>query len=204
MLQRRDHARGGDADGLHLDAAAQAAAGLHAGGPGDRHARAQRRDLGYEGSKPRQVLITEADLPRVLAALDRRRPDGDGRQRLASRRDGRDRCNATRGAHERSYRRVRDRGADEDPGEVPEGARERRVGAAAGARRSSRASCAHSAGAGPRREGAGRGIPPELRTTERGGAGADRLHPAQRPLGGRVPGSALARVHGASSASSGW
>ena len=26
---------------------------------------------GYEGSKPRQVLITEADLPRVLAALER-------------------------------------------------------------------------------------------------------------------------------------
>jgi S-DNA-T family DNA segregation ATPase FtsK/SpoIIIE len=24
---------------------------------------------GYEGSKPRQVLMTEADLPRVLAAL---------------------------------------------------------------------------------------------------------------------------------------
>ena len=24
---------------------------------------------GYEGSKPRQVLITEADLPRVLSAL---------------------------------------------------------------------------------------------------------------------------------------
>ena len=24
---------------------------------------------GYEGSKPRQVLVTEADLPRVLAAL---------------------------------------------------------------------------------------------------------------------------------------
>jgi len=24
---------------------------------------------GYEGSKPRTVLITEADLPRVLAAL---------------------------------------------------------------------------------------------------------------------------------------
>jgi S-DNA-T family DNA segregation ATPase FtsK/SpoIIIE len=29
---------------------------------------------GYEGSKPRQVLVTEADLPRVLAALD---PSGD-------------------------------------------------------------------------------------------------------------------------------
>ena len=27
---------------------------------------------GYEGSKPRQVLVTEADLPRVLAALDAR------------------------------------------------------------------------------------------------------------------------------------
>ena len=25
---------------------------------------------GYEGSKPRQVLITEADLPRLLAELD--------------------------------------------------------------------------------------------------------------------------------------
>jgi S-DNA-T family DNA segregation ATPase FtsK/SpoIIIE len=25
---------------------------------------------GYEGSKPRQVLVTESDLPRVLAALD--------------------------------------------------------------------------------------------------------------------------------------
>src|SRR3712207_992489 len=27
---------------------------------------------GYEGSKPRQVLVTEADVPRVLAALDER------------------------------------------------------------------------------------------------------------------------------------
>jgi S-DNA-T family DNA segregation ATPase FtsK/SpoIIIE len=25
---------------------------------------------GYEGSKPRQVLITEADLPRILAGLE--------------------------------------------------------------------------------------------------------------------------------------
>jgi S-DNA-T family DNA segregation ATPase FtsK/SpoIIIE len=32
-------------------------------GPPDRHARAPRRDLGYEGSKPRQVLCSEADLP---------------------------------------------------------------------------------------------------------------------------------------------
>jgi DNA segregation ATPase FtsK/SpoIIIE, S-DNA-T family len=35
---------------------------------------------GYEGSKPRQVLVTEADLPRVLAALDAVPvpDDGDG------------------------------------------------------------------------------------------------------------------------------
>ncbi len=32
----------------------------------------ERRGIisGYEGSKPRQVLVTEGDLPRVLAALD--------------------------------------------------------------------------------------------------------------------------------------
>jgi DNA segregation ATPase FtsK/SpoIIIE, S-DNA-T family len=27
---------------------------------------------GYEGSKPRQVLISEGDVPRILAALDER------------------------------------------------------------------------------------------------------------------------------------
>ena len=32
----------------------------------------ERRGIisGYEGSKPRQVLVTEGDLPRVLASLD--------------------------------------------------------------------------------------------------------------------------------------
>jgi S-DNA-T family DNA segregation ATPase FtsK/SpoIIIE len=32
----------------------------------------ERRGIisGYEGSKPRQVLVTEADLPRVLAGLE--------------------------------------------------------------------------------------------------------------------------------------
>jgi DNA segregation ATPase FtsK/SpoIIIE, S-DNA-T family len=29
---------------------------------------------GYEGSKPRQVLIAEGDVPRVLAALEERGP----------------------------------------------------------------------------------------------------------------------------------
>jgi S-DNA-T family DNA segregation ATPase FtsK/SpoIIIE len=34
----------------------------------------ERRGIisGYEGSKPRQVLVTEGDLPRVLAALSER------------------------------------------------------------------------------------------------------------------------------------
>jgi S-DNA-T family DNA segregation ATPase FtsK/SpoIIIE len=34
---------------------------------------------GYEGSKPRQVLVSEADLPRVMALLaERDRPAGAG------------------------------------------------------------------------------------------------------------------------------
>ena len=41
---------------------------------------------GYEGSKPRQVLVAEGDLPRVLAAprraRGRRRPGGGRRPRL--------------------------------------------------------------------------------------------------------------------------
>jgi len=39
----------------------------------------ERRGIisGYEGSKPRQVLIGEADLPRVLAALESRSPAGE-------------------------------------------------------------------------------------------------------------------------------
>jgi S-DNA-T family DNA segregation ATPase FtsK/SpoIIIE len=38
----------------------------------------ERRGIisGYEGSKPRQVLVSEADLPRVLTALEARSPLG--------------------------------------------------------------------------------------------------------------------------------
>ena len=46
---RRDHARGGDADGLDLDAATKARIGIHARGPRDRHARAPRCDLRLRG-----------------------------------------------------------------------------------------------------------------------------------------------------------
>ncbi len=47
---------------------------------------------GYEGSKPRQVLITEADLPRILAPSPRPsgraaiRPRGRRRRRASRRR----------------------------------------------------------------------------------------------------------------------
>jgi S-DNA-T family DNA segregation ATPase FtsK/SpoIIIE len=39
----------------------------------------ERRGIisGYEGSKPRQVLVSEADLPQVIAALGARAHAGD-------------------------------------------------------------------------------------------------------------------------------
>ena len=95
---------------------------------------------GYEGSKPRQVLVAEADLPRVLAALAEPAAARSATSLLT--RDARDRSNATRGTYARAHRRVRDRGPDQDPGQVPARAGERRVGPVARARRSSRASCA--------------------------------------------------------------
>jgi len=41
----------------------------------------ERRSIisGYEGSKPRQVLVTAADLPRVLAALEAPQDDAGDR-----------------------------------------------------------------------------------------------------------------------------
>jgi S-DNA-T family DNA segregation ATPase FtsK/SpoIIIE len=68
---------------------------------------------GYEGSKPRQVLITEADLARVLA--------GD-----------RNRADSARGADSPQDRPHRDRGADQDPGSLSTGAGKRGVGPASG------------------------------------------------------------------------
>ena len=78
----RDPARGRDADRVDLDAATPLAARLHA--RGRLIDMLERRGVisGYEGSKPRQVLVTEADLPRVLAALagePARVPDDDAR-----------------------------------------------------------------------------------------------------------------------------
>ena len=49
LLERRDPARRRDADRVHVDAPAPAAARLHARRPAHRHARAARRDLGLRG-----------------------------------------------------------------------------------------------------------------------------------------------------------
>ena len=107
---------------------------------------------GYEGSKPRQVLITEGDVPRVLANLaevagrgspwppSRTTRSGAPAERAAgklerlaldSSPDAGDRRDPARGAHAREDRRLRSRGGDEDPRQVPPRAGERGVGAAA-------------------------------------------------------------------------
>ncbi|HXS45080.1 MAG TPA: DNA translocase FtsK, partial [Solirubrobacteraceae bacterium] len=77
---------------------------------------------GYEGSKPRQVLVTEADLPRVLAALEAREDAARERAPDPSRRavfgGGRER--GFDGGHERALGAGGERGFD--------GGRERALG----------------------------------------------------------------------------
>ena len=123
---------------------------------------------GYEGSKPRQVLITEGDVPRVLANLaeagggarepvaaePRRRlaraargipPDAGGNPpALDSSPDAGDRRDPARGAHAREDRHLRGRGGDEDPRQVPARAGERGVGPAARAHVRQARSCART------------------------------------------------------------
>ena len=121
----------------------------------------ERRNVisGYEGSKPRQVIVGAGDVERFIANLReraRRRGVGAGGRgaararrarsgpRVASGRDAGHRSHASRGAHAREDRHLRGRGGDEDPREVPARARERGMGPAARARRTSRASCART------------------------------------------------------------
>ena len=58
----------------------------------------ERRGIisGYEGSKPRQVLVTEGDLPRVLAALDAAPPSAAERRRSSPSRARRSACKRAR------------------------------------------------------------------------------------------------------------
>ena len=104
---------------------------------------------GYEGSKARKVLVTEADLPRVIAALEE--PVGGGgratrdRHPLSARigrRHAADRRNPARGAHAPEARHRRRRGAHQDPREVPACAGERGVELCCRGPPSSRPSCA--------------------------------------------------------------
>ena len=81
--ERRDPARGRDADRLHLDAAAPAAARLHARRPAHRHARAARRDLGLRGLQAApgaHLRGRRAPRPRRAGGA-RRRGGGPGRRR---------------------------------------------------------------------------------------------------------------------------
>ena len=170
---------------------------------------------GYEGSKPRQVLVTEGDLPRVLAdagrADDRRRRRGHARRarararrarrRIASAANAGDRGNAARGADARADRHLGDRGRDEDPREVPARARERGMGPPA--RADLRQDLpAHLRGrAGARRAAAGRGVQAAPRAPLGERAAADlAAHRAARAE--QAPGPAAAS--GAAGWSAAW
>ena len=165
----------------------------------------ERRSVisGYEGSKPRQVLVGAGDVERVIANLrerggDRRRRCGGG----GGRRSRRARCSprvasgrwrgttdaghrgiAARGAHARADRRLGDRGADEDPREVPARAGERGVGPAAGSDVRQELPAHVRRGAGPRRQAARRRVQAAPRAPQRGRAAADQ----RRGAGPRAP-----------------
>ena len=151
---------------------------------------------GYEGSKARKVLITEADLPRVIAALEE---PVARRHRQNRRRDAADRRDAAGGADAPEARHRRCRGAHQDPREVPACARERGVGPAAGPdlRQDLPAHLRRGGGRGP--APAGRGVPHPARGRGAAGPAADRRRdraagarpaaPRRRPPGppGRLP-----------------
>ena len=172
----------------------------------------ERRGIisGYEGSKPRQVLVSEAELPRMLERLSARaaagrmprpdepdprraepepRPDGPSSSQLSSswrpppgrrgaaraarmcavmatRDEGRraaDRRGPEAGAHPPQGRHPHGRAADEDPDQVPAGARERGVGRASRARLREGLPAHLRAVPRPRRRRARRRVPPHGR-----------------------------------------
>ena len=157
----------------------------------------ERRGIisGYEGSKPRQVLVTEGDLPRVLAALDggraeRRREMPAGAAEPAEPPATRARARPARvafpgrmpdiGATLREARmraadrHLGDRVRDEDPREVPARAGERGVGPAARAHVRQELPAHVRRGAGARRQAARRGVQAPPRAPLRRRAAADR------------------------------
>ena len=152
----------------------------------------ERRNVisGYEGSKPRQVLVGAGDVERFVANLRERdagpaaKRDGRGDRgrrarpgpRVASRGRpyARHRGHPARGAHARADRRLGDRGPDEDPREVPARARERGMGPAPGPDVRQELPAHVRRGAGPRREAARRRVQAAPRAPQRGRAAADQ------------------------------
>ena len=141
---------------------------------------------GYEGSKPRQVLVAPGD----VAALHRAAARGDAARRTArvGRRvafrpaDAGDRGHAARGAHAPADRHHGDRGADEDPRQVPARARERGVGPPARAHVRQELPAHVRRRAGPRRRAARRGVQAAPRAPLETG----ELHPIRRPTAARA------------------
>ena len=137
---------------------------------------------GYEGSKARKVLVTEADLPRVLAALeeplssagvgagaDERRSLGlELRQNAGG--DATHRRKPARSANAPGARHRRCRGAHQDPREVPACAGERGVGLAAGPHVRQDVPAHLRRGGGPRPPPAGGRVPRQPPARGRDGA----------------------------------
>ena len=133
---------------------------------------------GYEGSKPRQVLITEADLPRVLAALRRRRGGAERRPPVRA-----TSLQATMPEIGETLRDARMR-ARIDVSEIEAKTKIRAKylraleneewGLLPGPDVREELPAHLRAGARARRQGAGRGVPAQPRAPERGGARADR------------------------------
>ena len=158
---------------------------------------------GYEGSKARQVLITEADLPRVLEALSEPAVAAPGAHRTSRRLASSEYAanaehwrNAARGTDATAARHRRCRGPDEDSREVPAGARERGVRHAARThvRQDVPAHLRGDARARPAR--ARRGVPGGVRARGRDRAAARTAggggpRPAARAAGGPRLGGAL-------------
>ena len=154
---------------------------------------------GYEGSKARQVLITEADLPRVLENLGEAavggphrgvgpRPRGDPSHYAPH---GDHRRHVARGADAAAPRHRRRRGTHEDQGQVPARARKRGVRDAPRAHVRQDLPAHVRGGARARSPPAPGGVPGQLRVGRRG-----RAHPVARAAGARsrpAPAGAAAR-----------
>ena len=180
---RRDHAGRRDADGLDLDAAAAAAPRLHARRAPDRHARAPRRDLRLRGLQ----AAPGADHRGRPAARARRARTRRPRVRRGRRATSLSALMAEIGATLREARMRARIDVSEIEAQTKIRAKYLRAleneewGLLPGPTFVKSFLRTYAAGARPRRQGAGRGVPPAPRAPERGDARADRLDAAAQP-----------------------